>query len=118
MKRIIITKMLFVLLLTTGFIACEKIDIAKDTPHEIKKMIRSGTKHGGIEQVIEYEYNNGMLYLFICDFIDGTTKLYDAKGNYLCEYGGFSGSSPEDTECNVYFKTMIEKRVVWEKTKK
>jgi hypothetical protein len=103
-------------LFAIAFSSCEKIE--KDVPYPIKKMIRKDPSR--YSEVIEYEYNNSNVYLFVesITISDGGSHLYDKKGNRICmPFGGIEGRSERnpDYTCLDFYEKAIEKRIVWQK---
>jgi hypothetical protein len=110
MRQILIITPLLVLF-AIGFSACEKFE--KNTPVAIKKIIRE-SDYFEYTKVIEYEYNNSLVYCFLnenCD--DCFTDVYDEKGNLICRSGGYAGFSG----CTDFYKKAVEKRVIWTRKK-
>jgi hypothetical protein len=110
MKRIVIIKMVFILFVA-GFTACEKIE--QGTPPEIRKLIRE--QGFSYCKVIECDYNGENVYDFIphSDMSHKQGRLYDAKGNLLCEWGGYANP----IGCGQYDGKLIEKRIIWKNKK-
>jgi hypothetical protein len=111
MKRILKITPLFILF-AIGFSTCEKFE--KDTPVAIKKLIRE-SYHFAYTKVIEYEYNNSLVYLFLSEnCIDCFTYIYDEKGNLICRSGGIDGLTGGE-RCTDFYEKAIEKRIIWTK---
>jgi hypothetical protein len=115
MKRILkIAPLLF--LITIGFLACEKFEFAKDTPHPIKKLIREEDKHCPCcwEEVIEWEYHNFIVYSFEPPSTNDFARLYDKKGNFLSDRTpGATGKG--DGKYPDFEENAIKIRVIWTK---
>ena len=109
MKRIVTLTLL--LLFAIGFTACKKIEVEKDTPQAIKKLIREN-KNRCLVQVNEYEYNNKNIYCFVNSwtcFLDISEIYYNDKGKKFGEVGKEIGNTlPNDFEKEAILKRIIE----------
>lgn len=109
-----IIKQILLILLMTGLLSCEKIEVPKDTPSCITKKIKE-QKDDCLSKVIEYEYNGNIVYLFEpANCPEALFNLYDYDCNFVCSpSGGINGQG--DGNCTDFYQTGIEKRIIWSK---
>jgi len=112
MKRMIIILILMSLFLVNS--SCDKIDVYKDTPFAIKKLIKAYEKQCYCS-VDEYEYLNQRVYCFYnCPSVrDGYDIVFDSDGNHMCAVGGIEGDYRGE-HCDV-FGNMVFVRNIWNK---
>lgn len=94
--------------------SCNKLDVPKDTPRCIKKLIRNEMK-GCLSKVYKYYYNNQVVYLFEPENCpDELYYLYDEDCNLICSPdGGLSGLG--DGTCPDFYQSAINQELIWSK---
>jgi len=92
---------------------CEKLDLKKDAPFCIRRMIRKSENKRGfsIKEVYEWKVDGNTYYYTVSAVADGYHYLYDTSCNRLCAPdGGFSGTG--EGECP-NFKGDIKRTLIW-----
>lgn len=92
------------------FSACSKIDVPKDTPACIKKMIKEDTD-GWLSKVYEYDYLGEKVFKCVPspELIDAAIVVYDSDCNFICMPGQLNNKCPDFSE------NASNENLIWEK---
>jgi hypothetical protein len=109
------SSLLPLLLVALLAVACEKIDLPKETPHCVKAKIRDmsqGNDASGLTEVYSYLVDGTTYYLFVPGCCDQFIELYDDQCHYICApSGGITGQG--DGNCPQWSGTP-ETTLIWE----
>ncbi len=98
------------ILITATFFSCERIDVSKDTPQCVKKLIRESNP----EEVWLYSYQGESVYLILASCCDQFNNVYDSTCKRICAPdGGITGSG--DGLCASFYDNAIAIEKIWDK---
>ena len=96
--------------------SCEKINVPKDTPRCMKKMIKEENDGGCASKITRYNYNGETVYLVSPDdnrCSDGGYYVYDDDCNHICTPKGTIFGIKEDARCPDFFILATDSVGIW-----
>lgn len=98
--------------------ACNKDDVADNTPACISNEIKSHDRNWAVGRVDEYSFQGKIVYAFEPDgniIADGSTAIWEDNCHVLCSVGGFGG--PDLLLCNgvKFYEQATYRRTIWKK---
>jgi hypothetical protein len=104
------------IMFSTLFLECERIDTQVGTPDCINEKISSILSEGVWNppaKIYSYIYNGQTVYYIPARCCDIPSTLYDQNCKIICHPdGGFSGMG--DGKCNDFFSSRSDGQLVWE----
>lgn len=109
-------KILVLIVFSTFFLECERIDTPKGTPdcinNEIKEILAGGVWNPPAK-IFSYQYKGETVYYFPPRCCDIPSTLFDENCNVMCHPdGGSLGSG--DGQCNDFFSSRTDEKLIWE----
>lgn len=105
-------KFIFLIVFSTLFLECEKINAPNCIENKIDEIISTGGWDPPAK-VYQYDYHGEKVYFFPSHCCDMPSALYNEYCEVLClPDGGFSGSG--DGKCPDFFSTRTNEKLIWE----
>lgn len=92
--------------------SCHSVDLPKDVPACMKKLVRESIDN--VEEVWRYQYKNDPVYVIVPVCCDQFTDAYTSGCEKICSPdGGLTGKG--DGQCADFYTQATGKELLWKK---